>query len=183
VPPPRDEALLAALRVEFPGLRVIDKATSRLHRAIDRALRTITLGRMAAYLQYHTTIGQRIYVAAGWTDLDADDRWRVLRHEAVHLRQFRRWTFLGMAALYLLVPLPFGLAWCRARFEQAAYAESIRASAELYGLDYVRHDGYRDGVLGQFTGPAYGWMWPFRRSLERWYDGVVAEIERAPRPW
>jgi hypothetical protein len=26
-------------------------------------------------------------------------------------------------------------------------------------------------------GPSYGWMWPFRRSVERWYDQVLASID------
>jgi hypothetical protein len=31
-------------------------------------------------------------------------------------------------------------------------------------------------VIEQFTGPSYGWMWPFRRSVERWYDDVLATL-------
>jgi hypothetical protein len=78
-----------------------------------------------------------------------------------------------MAVLYLLVPLPAGLAWCRAWFEKQAYAETIRAAAEVHGVACVRDPAFRDRILRQFTGPSYGWMWPFRRGLERWYDSVV----------
>ena len=28
----------------------------------------------------------------------------------------------------------------------------------------------------QFVGGAYGWMWPFRRGIERWYDAIVAGL-------
>ena len=28
------------------------------------------------------------------------------------------------------------------------------------------------------TSAAYGWMWPFRRSVERWYDEALRELER-----
>jgi hypothetical protein len=102
-----------------------------------------------------------------------------LRHEAVHLRQFRKLTLPVMAVLYLLVPLPLGFAYFRARLEREAYAESIRAAAELWGISAVRAPQYRAHVIEQFVGPAYGWMWPFRTSVERWYDEVLATIPQA----
>ena len=92
------------------------------------------------------------------------------------VRQFRTFTLPGMAILYLFVPLPMGLAWCRAYFEKEAYAESVRAAAEVWGIDHARSEAYRRRVLDQFTGAAYGWMWPFRAGLERWYDGVLATV-------
>ena len=100
-----------------------------------------------------------------------------LRHEAIHLRQFRTFTLPGMALLYLLFPLPMGLAWFRAYFEKEAYAETVRAAAEVWGPEFPRRAAYRQYVIDQFTGASYGWMWPFRASLERWYDGVLASVE------
>jgi hypothetical protein len=133
-----------------------------------------------AYLDgYHTAIGRRIYVTGDWEQTSRDHRYLVLLHERVHLRQFRRYTLIGMALLYLLVPLPLGLAYFRARFEREAYAETIRGSAALYGAAHVCEARFRDHILDQFTGPAYGWMWPFRRSLERWYDRVLAGVAPA----
>ena len=81
-----------------------------------------------------------------------------------------------MAVLYVLLPLPMGLAWFRAHFEKAAYAETIRAAAEVWGAEYARSQAHRTHVIDQFTGPSYGWMWPFRASLERWYDQVLATL-------
>lgn len=137
----------------------------------------ITFGGMNSYLDgYHTTLGKTVYVPASWDESSFDSRWVTLRHERVHMRQFRRWSWPGMVVLYGLLPLPMGLAYFRARLEQEAYAESIRAAAEIWGKAWVCEPSYRDNILGQFTGPAYGWMWPFRRSLERWYDSVVASL-------
>ncbi len=82
-----------------------------------------------------------------------------------------------MAIAYVLLPLPMGLAWCRAQFEKAAYAESVRAAAEVWGPAHVRTAAYRDYVIDQFTSASYGWMWPFRAGLERWYDGILASLE------
>jgi hypothetical protein len=178
----RYDALVAALTREFPRLRIVRKDRSRLHRAIHTGLRAATFGRMTSYLDaFQTTIGCTIYVTPDWDDWDADRRYVTLRHEAVHLRQFRRFGLVGMAVLYVLLPLPMGLAWCRARFEQEAYAESIRAAAEVWGAGYPRRAEYRRYVIDQFTGAAYGWMWPFRASLERWYDRVLASLPRGAR--
>ena len=170
-------ALVDALRAEIPGFRIVRKDQSRLHRAIHWGLVVITFGRMRGYLDnYQTTIGRTVYVTPDWDDWPAEARYVTLRHEAVHLRQFRKLTLPVMALLYLFVPLPMGLAYFRARLEQEAYAESIRAAAEVWGPDYPRRTAYRSHVIDQFMGPSYGWMWPFRSSLERWYDGILATL-------
>ncbi len=177
----RYAALVEALRAEIPGFRVLRKDRSAVHRVIHHALVVITLGQMRSYLDsYQTSIRRTVYVTPDWDTWDADRRYVTLRHEAVHLRQFRRFTLPGMAVLYVLLPLPMGVAWFRARFEKEAYAESIRAAAEVWGSAYPRRASYRAYILDQFVGPSYGWMWPFRPGLERWYDQVLASLDRAP---
>lgn len=180
----RYDELVAALRLEFPGMRIVRKDRSPLHRAIHWFLVAITLGKMRDYLSsYQTTIGYTIYVTSDWDEWPADERYVTLRHEAVHLRQFRRWTLPGMALAYVFLPLPLGLAWCRAAFEKEAYAETIRAAREVWGRAHVVAPSFRANVVEQFVSASYGWMWPFRRSLERWYDDVLAALdaEAAPR--
>ncbi len=173
----RYDELVEALRIEFPRFRIVNKRESRLHRFLHRVLVVVTFGQMRAYLDgYQTTIGSTIYVTSDWAGWTTEQRYVVLRHEAVHMRQFRRWTVPGMALLYLLLPLPAGLAWCRARFEQEAYAESIRAAAEVWGPAHPRRSEFREHIVSQFVGPSYGWMWPFRPALERWYDGILASL-------
>jgi hypothetical protein len=173
----RYERLVAALREELPGFRIVRKDQSRLHRAIHYTLIAVTFGRMRAYLDsYQTTIGKTVYVTSDWDDWDADRRYVTLRHEAVHLRQFRKLTLPVMAVLYIFIPLPMGLAYFRARFEKQAYAETIRAAADVYGPQLPRSADYRKYVIDQFVGPNYGWMWPFRRHLERWYDQILAGL-------
>src|SRR5437764_14588221 len=46
-----------------------------------------------------------------------------------------------MAILYVLLPLPVGLAWFRAYFEKEAYAETIRVAAEVWGRSEERRVG------------------------------------------
>jgi hypothetical protein len=174
----RYDALVERLRSEFPGFRIVPKAQSRLHRAIHYALYAVTLGRMTSYLDsFQTTIGRTVYVTPAWDTLDPDERYVTLRHEAIHIQQFRTFSVPGMFLLYVLLPLPMGLAWFRAYFEKAAYAESIRAAAEVWGAEFPRRADYRRHVIAQFTGASYGWMWPFRGGLERWYDQVLATLQ------
>jgi hypothetical protein len=171
------ERLLEEIHEEFPGFRVVQKRDSKLHLAIDRVLRVLTFGAQTRYLDsYQTTIRRTVYVTADWDRLTDAQRYITMRHEREHLRQFRRYTTPLMALLYILVPLPVGLAWFRAHFEKQGYAESIRASAEVHGLGQVLDPRYREYVVSQFTSGSYGWMWPFRRSIECWYDGVVREL-------
>jgi hypothetical protein len=162
--------LLAECEAEFAGFALRKKDESRLQRAIDRALKILTLGGQRHYLdQYQTTIGRTVWVTSDWDTRPAAERYSTLRHERIHLRQFQRLGLPLMAVLYLGV-LPVGLAWFRARFEKEAYEESLRAWAEMYGPEHVRRADVRAEVVSRFTGPAYGWMWPFRRSIEAWYD-------------
>jgi len=177
----RYDKLVAALREEFPRFRIVRKDQSTFHRVIHYALVGITFGGMRRYLDsYQTTIGSTVYVTRDWDERPAEVRYVTLRHEAIHLRQFRRYTLLGMALLYVCLPLPLGLAWFRAYFEKEAYAESIRAAAEVYGPNYPKRTEYRRYILDQFVGPSYGWMWPFRAGLERWYDRVLATLDPPP---
>jgi len=178
---PLTDALVVDIRREFPRFRIIRKDESWFQRAIDALLRVVTFGAQRSYLSgYQTTIGQRVYVTSDWDELPDETRYVTLRHEREHLRQFRRYTLPGMAFLYLLVPLPLGLAWFRAYFEMQGYAETIRASAEVYGAAYVTRPVFREHVVSQFVTGAYGWMWPFRGRIERWYDAVAASVLKEP---
>jgi hypothetical protein len=176
----RDAAsqMLAELRNEFPAFRIVEKRHSGLSRLIDLALRVVTFGGQKHYLShYHTVIGDTLYVPEVWQQMGDIERVILLRHERVHLRQRRRWTLPGMAFLYLIPILPLGLAYGRARIEWEAYTETLRATAELKGLQAARDGALRQHILRRFTGPDYGWMWPFPRAIERWYDRALAEIE------
>jgi len=176
-PNDRLTALLDELAAEFPRFRVVAKPNARTQRVIHHLLAIATLGVNRAYLDgYHTTIGRTIYVTGDWDSMSRDRRYLVLLHERIHLRQFRRYTMLGMILLYLLLPLPLGLAYFRARFEREAYAETIRGAAALYGAEHVRAPGFRANIFDQFLGPSYGWMWPFRGSLDRWYERILAQL-------
>lgn len=170
------ERLLAKMHEEFPRFKVIAKAESPFQKLIHSALVVVTLGQMRSYLSsYHTTLGQRLYVCEGWEQKSKADRFILLAHERIHMLQFQRFSWPGMTLLYLLVPLPMGLAYFRARFEKEAYAETIRAAGQIYGSAHVRDPHFREHIVSQFLSASYGWMWPFRASIERWYEGILLE--------
>jgi hypothetical protein len=172
----RHEALLADIRREFPRFEIVPKRRSRLQRAIAVALRVVTAGGQRSYLtRYHTVLFGKLYVPDAWDAMGDDDRYILLRHERVHLRQRRRMGDLAMAFVYLFPIFPLFLAWGRARIEWEAYVETIRATAELRGLPAAR--ALKPDLVQRFVGPDYGWMWPFPRTVVRWFDEVMADLE------
>ena len=102
----------------------------------------------------------------------------VLRHERVHMRQKNKYGMALFTFLYVLFPLPGGLAYFRTKFEREAYAETIRATVELVpdGKYMVRSSSYKAFLTSEFSSSAYFWMWPFKASNSAWYDSVVAAL-------
>jgi hypothetical protein len=172
------EGLIAEITREFPAFRLVSKRDSALSTAIDLALRVLTFGGQREYLtRYHTVLGYTLYTPLAWDTTEDVDRAIVLCHERVHLRQRRRYGMLLMSFLYLVPFFPVGLAYGRARLEWEAYRETLRATAELCGLDRVREGSLREMIVARFTGGAYGWMWPFPGRVRAWYDAAVRELE------
>ncbi len=173
----RHERLFADIRREFPNFEILPKRASGLQRAISVALAAITLGGQRHYLtRYHTVLFGRLYVPDAWEAMGDDERYVLLRHERVHLRQQRRMGQLGMALAYLIPFFPLFLAWGRARIEWEAYVETIRATAEVRSLDAAR--ALKEEIVRRYVGPDYGWMWPFPRTVRRWFDEVIEAMEK-----
>ena len=171
------ERTIAEIRAEFPDFRIVAKRDHALSKVIDLLLRVLTLGAQHQYLtHYHTVLGNTLYVPDRWESTSDVDRVITLRHERVHLRQRRRYGDLLMAFLYVFPFLPLGLAYGRARIEWEAYSESIRATAELQGYDAAASPSLRAHIVRQFVSGAYGWMWPFPRIVEKWYEAVLQGI-------
>ena len=81
---------------------------------------------------------------------------------------------LAMAFVYLVPFFPLFLAYGRARIEWEAYTETLRATAEVYGIDAAER--LHDPIVSRFVGGEYGWMWPFPRTIHRWFDEAIAQI-------
>ena len=170
--------LIQEMRREFPAFRIVSKSGNLLSQLIDLALKVVTAGQQREYLtRYHTVLGFTLYVPESWGSASDVDRAILLRHERVHLRQRRRYGYPLMAFLYLIPFLPLGLAYGRARLEWEAYRETLRATAELKGLAAAKSEALRRQIVARFVSGAYGWMWPFPRQVERWYDAALDDLE------
>jgi hypothetical protein len=172
----RHAALLDDIRREFADFEIRRKRESALQRAISVVLLALTAGGQRHYLtRYHTVLFGKLYVPDAWDQMGDDQRYILLRHERVHLRQRRRMGQSWMAFVYLVPFFPLFAAWGRARIEWEAYLETIRATAEVYGLDAAR--ALREDIVRRYVGPDYGWMWPFPRTIRRWFDAAIAGLE------
>ncbi|HSO35115.1 MAG TPA: hypothetical protein VLT33_21455 [Labilithrix sp.] len=171
----RTERFLDEIRVEFPRFRIRKKRTSLLQRAIHVALAVLTLGGQRVYLtRYHTVLFGTLWVPDAWDTMSDADQYILLRHERVHLRQRKRMGDVWMSFVYLLPFFPLFFAWGRARIEWEAYAETIRATAEVLGIEAAAN--LRPHIVRRFTGPEYGWMWPFPKAVNRWFDEALADV-------
>lgn len=176
--------VLAKIEADWPDFEVLPKEGSILMKAADIALKIITFGKMKEFMtRFVTTMGNKVYVPTGWDDRDDTSKAVTMRHEAVHIRQKGRRWYGGIVfgLKYLLWPLP--AVWARGRrdIEQEAYAESMQALADYGRLDVIISDEYREHIIGQFMSANYFWTWPWRESLENWYDGIVEEIIRVKK--
>ena len=159
-------------------VRVVEKRKFWHQRCAHWALFGLTCGGQRTYLSHYvTTLGHTIYVPDGFDRWDPAHAWEVLRHELVHVEQFERLGWLGMILVYGFFPLPAGLAWGRARLEWEAYRETLRSVAEIEGLDAAKNRALHAQIIRRFTGPDYGWMWPFPKMIERWIAEALVEIE------
>jgi hypothetical protein len=179
----RLDAIIAEMGARPRPVRVVRKRAYWHQRAAAKALWLLTFGGQRTYLsRYVTTLGHTIYVPDIFCRRRPDRVWQVLRHELVHVAQFERYGWLGMILLYGLLPLPAGLAYGRARLEWEAYRETLRAIAESEGIEAARDPKLHKRLVKRFTGPDYGWMWPFPRAVQRWIDEALAEIGGAGAP-
>lgn len=169
------DGLISVLRAELPRFDVRFKDESRLQRAIGLVLRPFN----GAYVTHYTTVmfGRVYFPSRAWMEERGPDAvWRILRHEAVHLRDAQRWPLL-FELTYLLLPLPAVLT-LRALWEWRAYRETLCAHAERHG---EIPDTMLDEVQAAFVGPDYLFMWPFRGHVRRKLAALRREILDALR--
>ena len=169
------KALEARLGAEFPGFSVAYKDESSLQQLIGALLRPIN----RTYLTEYTTVlfGVVWFPSRTWrTQVGPRAIYEILCHEAVHLRDARRYPGLFHLS-YLLLPLPV-VVTARAWWEWRAYRESLRVTL---ALDGEISDAQLRCIEDRFVGPDYGFMWPFRRHLRRRLERLRAALLREAR--
>ena len=170
------EKFLLDVKNEFPDFVIKQKETSVLMKFIDAGLRIITLGKMKTFMTgFVTTIGAKVYVPQNWSNSTASSKLEVIRHELIHMRQARKYGRLWFSILYLFLPFPLVFSYYRKKFEQEAYEESLRALYEYHGQKAFT-DKLKSGIVAHFTTSQYFWMWPWRKSVEKWYDDFISKL-------
>lgn len=122
------------------------------------------------------TIGYTVYIDdALWGTARGAS---VLRHEAVHVRQWHEWWLIQPLTYFLLLPTLFSM---RAYWEWQAYKEDLRDAHEgsiNYPIDYraMTMDYYCQWVAGHFVGWNYFFMFPFWGYMYRKCKIFVARL-------
>lgn len=163
------EALASELRAELRRFDIRYKDESRLQRAIGRLVRPFN----GAYMTAYTTVmfGTVYFPSRAWAAYQGPACvYEILRHEAVHLRDARRFPVLF--ELSYLFALPAGLTM-RAFWEWRAYAETLRVHAEQHG---EIPDHLLEFIAERFTGRDYLFMWPFPKMVRRKLRALREEI-------
>jgi len=167
-------SLIDEVKAEFPEFRLKSKSSSGLMKFLHVCLFISTFGRMKTFMtRYTTTVGYTIYTPDKWSKIPDRTKCIILRHERVHMRQRKRLGSIWFSFSYLLLPVPIFWAWYRMKYEMEAYAETIQAQRDYYGVK-VFTMRMRESIIAQFTGAAYLWTWPWRKRIEHWYDALVS---------
>lgn len=188
----RFDLLWAAVRIEIPGARIVRKSDSWFMGAAFGLLKLLTtaftLGRAKPNRStFTTTIWRTLYVPDNFWERSDEDRYRLLRHELVHLRQFRRWPseFLGkrgvwrinaviMSFCYLFV---FPVKWTlRAKLEREGYVQSMLSWYELHDFDDEWCNRYIEKMGKAFGGAVYAYMWN-GTDARSWARATMHDIE------
>lgn len=163
------------------GVIVEPKAGKWYWKVLGTLLTIVTFGKVDFWTFITTTVGNRIGTPTAWDSYPVSVKYEILMHESVHIRQYQRFGFgnawVGLVPVgfaYLFLPFPIGFAWCRAKLEQEAYEASIRTIVKFVGPDAALVS--KEYFVSQFTSPTYLWMWPFKSSVEKWFDNAVSRI-------
>lgn len=114
---------------------------------------------------YWTTWYGKVYAPVGFSLNDQAGypaKKRVLEHEGIHLKDMKKWKFLFRIS-YLLLPLPFGLAYCRWRWERKAYLPELK--------ELKNHHTFAkrlNQIVNALGGPDYMWTYP-KSWMRKWF--------------
>ena len=163
-----------SIRSAFPDFNVVPKSTSRLMRICNCLLKVLTFGRYKEFMDsMTTTVGFTIYTPTGWDEWPEMKKAMILRHEAVHMRQAKKYSRPLYYFLYLFFPVPCVWAYFRMKFEMEAYTESIKAYAEYRGTRALLADKEMESrYIEIFTSYKYLWMWPWKGRISEWFNDV-----------
>ena len=133
--------------------------------------RALALLRCCGWSMSAMTLGRTVWMDPGIIGTAYGGQ--VLRHEAVHVRDQARWGLLFFITYFLP---PIGPSF-RALWEARAYRETLRSIVSEFPW---QRDWAVEWVTSRFTGPSYGFMFPFPSIVRRWCRRVVDEAGAPP---
>ena len=146
------------------GTKWMFKSDSKLWRVLQIIVKVLTFGKVANFLSaYSTTLGHTVYLKDG---IEGINLYAHLVHELVHVKQAEKYSMPLFTFLYVVFPLPIGLAWFRWKFEREAYLAGGKAYLEF--LPELDKGVYADHVAENLGGSPYLWAWPFKRKIREW---------------
>ncbi len=171
------EEIISKIKEEFPDFELCANEDSKFISLLSFLFKIITLGKINNFAsQYTLTLRDKIYTPKRWSTLPDKHKASILRHELIHMKQQKKYTLPVFLFCYFLLPFPFFFSWFRARIEWEAYEESMRFEYEINGTKSLLNKEYRNNLVDLFVGPYYGWMWPYRKQVEKWYDDALKKI-------
>lgn len=147
------------------------KSESRLQRWIAGLVRPFN----RTYLtEYTTVMFGRVYLPDRGClpphGMSRESLYALLCHEAVHLRDARRYPLFFHLSYLLLPPVGPGF---RAFWEWRGYRETLRVEYALWG---EITDAHLDSIADRFAGSDYLFMWPFRHAVRARLERLRTEI-------
>jgi hypothetical protein len=138
----------------------------------------VTFGGNRNFLEgYYTTIGPWVGVPKDWESRGHLGRAAVLEHESIHIKQCKKFglgnVYLGLplyTILYLLLPLPFGFAYFRWRFEREAYTHGINFRIRHRPDERTR---LIENAVIELSSGRYGWTHPFPKRARAYFEEHV----------
>lgn len=174
------EELWKDVKKEFPRAKIVRKDKSLFMKIVFSLLFFTGIDYINNFV---TTIGCTVYVPPSWDEGGYSEyrKYSVIRHERVHMRQFRLWPFgkyffwinpLLMGFCYITV---FPVFWTlRAKFEREGYTQNMLVSYERTGT--IDADYWIKKLEPIFCGPKYCWM-DTKKSLRKWVRKTVEDIK------
>ncbi len=164
----RYQILASRTKAEFPRFHVKLRKKSWLHPLFWVLSKVLRMD----YSTFTTTIFSGMYTRDSWESRPSELKYRTLRHEKTHIKQFHCWPLgrwawplnhLIMGFCYIFI-FPFFLTF-RAKFEREGYTQSMLVKFELYGPFSAREMESEARWLAKTFGTStYGWMWTKKKA-------------------
>lgn len=160
---------VAALTLEIPKVKIKRYSDSKFWGFLKENILAGAAG---------TTVGYTIYLANEYFGNDRGAE--ALKHERIHVLDYQKWGILFYLSYFFLLPVVFTM---RAYWEWRGYKEDLKAVHEQYKdwwdkkyYDYIT-DYYCQWVAGQFSGPGYLFMFPFKTYMYKKCQEYIKSLQ------